>query len=282
MRRISVRVAVLLLGAWAASAPAFLEAQQVSGDTHELLNASLWIQTAAEYRVVCRTIFGAATKALDTALDDPTWTAALEQAGPFGSLRPAVIVDLDETVLDNSPFAGRMVLDRMPFDLKVWAEWVARAEAAALPGSLEFLRYAEGRGVTVFYVTNRSADQETATRSNLARLGLALPSGTDTVLTSRERPDWGSDKSSRRAYVAASYRVLLLVGDDLGDFLAGARDTPENRIALAERRLDYWGTRWFLVPNPMNGSWETALYGHEFPPYQEVLRRKLAKVRSFR
>jgi acid phosphatase len=189
-------------------------------------------------------------------------------------------MDLDETVLDNSPFAGRMVRDRVPFDQRLWSEWVSRAEAGALPGSLEFIRRALDRGVAVFYVTNRSADQEAATRANLERLGLALPAGTDTVLMSRERPEWRSDKGPRRAHVAATHRILLLLGDDLGDFVSGAQDTPENRVALAGRHDDKWGMRWFLIPNPMNGSWEMSLY-EGFPPDDEVLRSKLARVKSF-
>ncbi len=287
MQTMRVRAAILAVAAWAVLASAGASAQQPAPqpaprDTHELLNATLWIQTSAEHWAACRSTYGAATRALDAALADPGWTAALEQTGSFGSLPPAVIVDLDETILDNSPFAGRLVSDRIPFDPKVWAQWVARADAAALPGSLDFIRHAQGRGVTVFYVTNRSADQEEATRANLSRLGIALPADTDTVLMSRERPEWRSDKSSRRAFVAARYRVLLLVGDDLGDFVSGAAGTPENRVALAERYADYWGTRWFVIPNPMNGSWETAVYGNEFPPDREVLQRKLAKVKSFR
>ncbi len=290
MRSMNARAAIVsvaAISAWLAFAPAGVHAQQpaaqpVPRDTHELLNATLWIQTSAEHRIVCRTIYEAAIEALDAALADPSATAALEQTGPFGSLPPAVIVDLDETILDNSPFAGRLVTDRIPFDPRLWAQWVTRAEAGALPGALEFIHHAESRGVAVYYVTNRSADQEEATRANLARLGIVLPAAVDTVLMSRERPEWRSDKTSRRAFVAARYRILLLVGDDLGDFVSGAVDTPENRVVLADRYPGYWGTRWFVIPNPMNGSWETALFGNEYPPDPEVLHRKLARVKSFR
>ncbi len=278
-----MRAAALALALLAAPlfAPPPAAAQEAAArDTHELLNPTLWIQTSAEYRVVCRTIYSMAARALDAALLDPAWTAAVEQSGSFAALPPAVIMDLDETVLDNSPFAGRLVADRTPFDPRVWSDWVARAEAAALPGALEFIRHAESKGVAVFYVTNRSADQEAATRANLARLGVALPTEADTVLMSRERPEWRSDKGTRRAHVAASHRILLLVGDDLGDFLSGAQDSPENRVVLSERHADLWGTRWFLIPNPMNGSWEMSLYSG-FPPDAEVLRSKQARIRAF-
>lgn len=279
MRTTAIRAAVLLAAALLAAPRATAQAA-AARDTHELLNPTLWIQTSAEYRVVCRTTYAMAARALDAALLDPTWTAAVEQAGSFAALPPAVIMDLDETVLDNSPFAARLVADRIPYNQKVWSDWVARSEAQALPGSLEFIRYAESKGVTVFYVTNRTADQEAATRANLARLGVALPADTDTVLMSRERPEWRSDKGPRRAHVAAGHRILLQVGDDLGDFLSGAQDSPENRVALAERNAGAWGTRWFLIPNPMNGSWEMSLYSG-FPSDQEVLRSKVTRLRSF-
>jgi 5'-nucleotidase (lipoprotein e(P4) family) len=281
--RFVIRSLIAMATAWLlVSSPSTAQAQPVARDTHELLNATLWVQTAAEHHVLCQMIFDAATKALDGALSDTSWTAAAEQTMGFESLPPAIIVDIDETILDNSPFAGQLVVERVPFDMKIWSDWVARSAATALPGALEFLRHAESRGVTVFYVTNRSADQEVATRANLVKLGIRLSDVVDTVLMAREKPEWGSDKSSRRALVAASYRVLLMIGDDLGDFLTGARDTPENRIALADQHRGYWGTRWFVLPNPMNGSWETALYGNQFLPDDEVLRQKFARVKAFR
>jgi 5'-nucleotidase (lipoprotein e(P4) family) len=272
----------LAIAAWLVALPVLLSAQQTARDAHELLNATLWVQTSAEHHALCETIFKAAAASLDAALRDPALTAAVEQTGAYGTLPPAVVVDIDETILDNSAFAGRLVVDRGPFDNKVWSDWVARAAAPALPGAVAFLRHAADKGVIVFYVTNRGADQEAATRANLAGLGLDLPQNVDTVLMSRERPDWSSDKASRRAAVAQTHRILLLLGDDLGDFVAGARSDPDTRAAIARQYADYWGSRWFILPNPMNGSWETALYGHQFPPDAEVLRQKLARVRSFR
>ena len=82
----------------------------------------------------------------------------------------------------------------------------------------------------------------------------------DTVLSEGEPPyNWPSDKSSRRQYLANRFRILLLIGDDLGDFVSGARDAPENRLRLAREHSRRWGTSWFLLPNPMYGSWELSL-----------------------
>lgn len=230
-------------------------------ETHEVLNALLWMQTSAEYRTLTTLTYRQATAALDLALGDKAWTAALEQEGNFQDLPPAVVLDLDETVLDNQPFDGRLIKDGTKFTSSRWEEWVNEADARALPGSLEFITEAQRRGIAVFFITNRRAKHEALTRRNLERLGLTLSTEPDAVLSEGEAPfDWPSDKSSRRRYLAERYRILLLIGDDLRDFVVGAQDTPEARMALAQHHRARWGVSWFLIPNPMYGTWETALF----------------------
>lgn len=230
-------------------------------EAHEVLNALLWMQTSAEYRTLTTLTYRQATAALDLALGDKAWTAALEQEGNFQDLPPAVVLDLDETVLDNQPFDGRLIKDGTKFTSSRWEEWVNEADARALPGSLEFITEAQRRGIAVFFITNRRAKHEALTRRNLERLGLTLSTEPDAVLSEGEAPfDWPSDKSSRRRYLAERYRILLLIGDDLRDFVVGAQDTPEARMALAQHHRARWGVSWFLIPNPMYGTWETALF----------------------
>ena len=172
---------------------------------------------------------------LDRALRDRTWTAAIEQKGvAFRVLRPAVIMDIDETILDNSPFEARLLAKGIAYDATLWQDWVAEAKAKPIPGALEFVRYAQARGVAVFYVTNREAAQKPATRSNLATAGFPLRDGVDTLYCRGERPDWGSDKTTRRAEITPHYRILLLFGDDLGDFVSGVNTSVANRRALSE------------------------------------------------
>ncbi len=225
-----------------------------------LLFATLWVQTAAEYRAAALQTFGAATRALDAILADPGVTAAVEQTAPYQALPPAVVVDIDETMLDNSPFEARLIRDRGAYSEELWSGWVEERSASAIPGAAEFARHAAERGVVVFYVSNRSAAAEAATRDNLRATGFPLDERIDTVLLRGERDEWkASDKAARRAAVAAQHRVLLLVGDDLGDFLPNVRTTRAEREAMVDRYASWWGTRWFVVPNPMYGSWEGAL-----------------------
>src|SRR6185295_11372704 len=106
---------------------------------------------------------------------------------------------------------------------EAWTRWCEERKAGAIPGAVAFIQYAHDRGVTAFFITNRDHQVEQATRDVLARLGVPLDAKEDTVLTRHERPEWdSSDKTTRRQAVAARYRILLLVGDDLGDFIGNS------------------------------------------------------------
>ena len=143
--------------------------------THENLNAVVWMQTALEYEASALQAFRLAQMQLDAALADPSWTAAIEQTGdPSQRRATAVVLDVDETVLDNSYYQARMIRDRTEYSSATWDPWVQEARATAIPGAVEFTKYAASKGVTVFYVTNRTANLEDATRRNLVALGFPV------------------------------------------------------------------------------------------------------------
>ena len=210
-----------------------------------LLNATLWVQSSAEYRASALQTYAIARRALDD---------ALAEASP----RPAaVVLDLDETALDNSRYAARQLRKGETFTFgDTWTAWVSESAAAAVPGAAEFLQYARSRGVTPFYVTNRLTIHRPATLANLQKLG--FPVSEETLLV---RDSSSTDKTARRDSIAARYRVLLYLGDALGDFPVG--DEPQ------------WGTRWFVVPNPIYGSWEGGSSGDPC----EQLQRKMGALK---
>lgn len=250
---------------------------------HENLNGLLWMQTSAEFDALCRLVYKAAAEAAQKSLADTSWTASLEQeqAGGFASLPPAVILDLDETVMDNTPYQALMARLGKGFDSKKWDEWVAKGTAGALPGAAEFLKGLADRSIAVYYVTNREYTREKEMVANLIALGLPVDLNGANILSRLEQPGWTSDKSSRRAEVAKTHRIILLIGDDLGDFVSGARDLPEKRITLARLHSDMWGSRWFILPNPLYGSWESAVYGFDGKlKDNEILKKKFDALKT--
>ncbi|HXV64637.1 MAG TPA: 5'-nucleotidase, lipoprotein e(P4) family [Vicinamibacteria bacterium] len=247
---------------------------------HENLNAVLWVQTSVEYRALALQSYLDAKRALDDALANPDWSAATEQAGDFSSLPPAVVLDIDETVLDNSPYQARLMLGGRNFEETTWQAWCREMRATAVPGALDFTRYASSQGVTIFYVTNRRKAVEEATVDNLRAIGFPLAEDRDVILTRGENGWDASDKTARREHVASRYRVLLLIGDNLGDFVEIPGGSPEARETVYERYQDYWGTRWIVLPNPQYGSWESALFDSDFSlTDEERLKRKRQGLR---
>jgi len=231
---------------------------------NDLLNAELWMQTAVEYRANCLTVYALAKLRLDEALADKTWTA-YDQTGGYQDLPPAVILDLDETAIDNSVYEAGLVVTGANFNPKTWDEWTKAEQAKAVPGAVEFTKYADANGVKVFYVSNRTADQKEVTKQNLQALGFPMGGNVDTVLMQKDRPEWSSGaKGSRLAYVARSYRVLLLFGDQFGDFSDKYNGSIAEREKAFEELKAHFGHDWIALANPGYGSWESAAYGHNF------------------
>jgi 5'-nucleotidase (lipoprotein e(P4) family) len=260
------------------AAPATAEAavatqSQPCNAHHALLHAVLWTQSSAEHDASTLGIFANARRALDAALADPAWIGATEETANDPSQPPAVILDLDETVIDNAASEVHFMRLGKTYDRVLWKEWVAKAAALEVPGAKEFLLYAKSRGVMAFYISNRDEDERPGTQRTLEQLGLPLSSNPENMLLRGGRPEWGSDKSSRRAYVAASYRVLLLFGDDLNDFANAREASIEQRDAIVAERKEWWGTRWFMIPNPMYGSWEKIVAGPTGTPCEQFQRK---------
>ena len=243
------------------------------------LMATVYDATAAEYRAATLQAYSVAQVALDAALADGMWTAAPEQQGDVRDLPPAVILDVDETVLDNSPYQAWLAREGRRFEPDTWSAWVEARQARPIPGAREFTQYAASKGVTVFYVSNRDVSGEAATRDNLEAHGFPMGDGAvDVVLLKNERPEWGSAKGSRRAAVAAGYRVVMLVGDNLGDLTDQSEGSIDQRGAIVEHNGGWWGHRWVMIPNPMYGGWESAAIGGVAPATPE--EREEALLRS--
>ena len=251
-------------------------AKPAPGDAHDNLNAVAWVQRSAEYAAVTTTIYHAATAHLDAALKSgESALAEGEQSSGTAKLPPAVVMDVDETVLDNSPYQARLIADGKEFADLTWDQWVAEKKARPVPGVVEFAKAAEAKGITILYISNRAEHLQAATLANLRAAGLPVKNdevflGLGTFVQDCEQN--GSEKLCRRKLAGQQYRVLMQFGDQLGDFVQILANTPETRAELSAKYAGWWGQRWWMLPNPTYGSWEPALFNNEWSQPAEARR----------
>jgi 5'-nucleotidase (lipoprotein e(P4) family) len=218
--------------------------------TEGKLWASLYQQRAAEYKALCLQAYNIARLRVDQAVQQP--------AG-----RPmAIITDIDETVLDNSPYAVHQALLQKDYDDKTWAEWTSRSEADTLAGAPSFFNYAASRKIEVFYITNRDEKERAGTLKNLQRYGFPYADDAHLILKQTQA---GSSKESRRQTVAQTHDIVLLLGDNLADFstLFDKKDQREREQNTLASAADF-GKKFIVLPNPVYGDWEGAVYRYNY------------------
>lgn len=223
------------------------------------LDANLFMQTSAEYRACCYQAYNLATARLRPALATLTTPGA----------KPAVIMDLDETVFDNASYQSTQIRKNLAFDQRSWDLWEEKYpdEIRLVPGAKEFIQQAETLGYTVIHVSNRKEKYRMQARSALDRLGIPVRGDHQLRLSTDT-----SDKTKRRQDVEREYAVLLLVGDNLRDFdeqfrAASLKEkTPEavegviqERKSRVDANRAAWGERWIIIPNPAYGEWTRPL-----------------------
>ena len=259
------------------AAPAAAATQAKPNGTHDNLNAVAWVQTSVEYRAITTQTFRAAADHLDAALKEKHWDALVpdERGNAATGLKPAVVMDVDETVLDNSPYQARLIRDGKEYDEISWDQWVAEKKAKPLPGVVDFARAAAEKGVTILYISNRAVHLKEATLANLREAGLPVADdsvflGLGTVVEGCDQD--GSEKDCRRQLAGRQYRVLMQFGDQLGDFVRIHDNSPAGRQALADRYGGWFGERWWMLPNPTYGSWEPALFDNDWRQPRDARR----------
>ncbi|MFT3824688.1 MAG: 5'-nucleotidase, lipoprotein e(P4) family [Chitinophagaceae bacterium] len=204
------------------------------------LFASLFQQRAAEYRALCFQAYNLARLRVDQL--------------PAGSKPKAIITDVDETVLDNSPYAVHQGLQGKDYEPASWHEWTAKAACDTVPGAPSFFKYAASRGIEVFYITNRDEQERAATLKNLQQYD--FPNADNAHLLLKQTT---SDKEARRQQVAVTHDIVMLVGDNLADHFSLYRKNYQERQAATDRLTAQFGARYIVLPNPAYGDWEGAL-----------------------
>lgn len=237
--------------------------QQLS---QQLEGAVLWYQHAAEMRLSYYQAYAYAKILLDRNL------SALGDGE-----KAAVVLDIDETVLDNSPYEGYLIKNDQTYGSETWKDWTGKATAEVLPGAKDFIAYAQSKGVEVFYISNRSVKELQPTIENLKLKG--LPNADSTHVLLKEET---SDKTERRNKVRATHDIIVFVGDNLTDYqeLYADRDQDMGK-ALVDQNLEELLANFVMLPNPMYGEWEAAIYNNDFrqPDTTKLsLRRQVLKA----
>ena len=262
-------LSVALVVCAAASATAQTPAPQTTSELDYQQGAVLYVQKAAEYRALAYQAFNIARTRLDADFDKKN----LKRLPKAERKMPrAIVVDIDETVLDNSPSQARGIKTNTPYNSKDWYEWSNMRKARATPGAVDFLNYAVSRGVKVFFISNRDEKNELeATVDNLKSVGFRDVSPDNVFLRTTE-----SSKDARRAVVTAKHRIVLFVGDNLDDFSSAfEKKSIADRFAEVDRVRESWGSRFIVLPNAMYGTWENAIY-----EYQRLTEAQKAEKRA--
>ncbi|MBQ9364492.1 MAG: 5'-nucleotidase, lipoprotein e(P4) family [Schwartzia sp.] len=257
----------------AINAPAPAKAETTKGDlNNQKVMGLLWMQTAAEYRALCYQAYNIAARSVDDAL------AERESSGDDGLPPPAIVTDIDEAILDNTPEIARYIYEK-DFDyMGVWMAWCAAAEAEALPGAVDCLNRIASQGVEVFYVTNRNEANHDGTIENLKKLG--FPCADDDHLLLKTEP---GSKQPRFDSVTKDYDVIFYMGDNAGDWPLGT-DTMDSaaRNAAIDSAASDFGTRFIAIPNPVYGAWEKAMIpGWKDMTPEELLEARKALIKSW-
>lgn len=209
--------------------------------------SALWQQNAGEFRALCYQAYNLATQ-------------IVKEKSSMQHLRPiAIITDIDETFLDNSPYAVTQAQLGNEFSPDTWLEWTSKGEAVAFPGSVEFFNYAASRNVTVFYITNRNEADKPGTIKNLKKLGFPF-ADEDHVMVMSDT----SNKEKRRQEVLKEYEVFMYLGDNLTDFSEVFYKTSQlERNQSVDDMAELFGKKFIVLPNSGYGDWESALPGYQ-------------------
>ncbi|MBE9599026.1 5'-nucleotidase, lipoprotein e(P4) family [Pedobacter sp. MC2016-24] len=238
---------------------------ETAAAARDYTNAVLWQQHSGEYRALSFQAYNFARLSL---------LEQLKQADR-GKLN-CVVVDIDETVLDNSPFQGTEIKKGISYQAKDWFEWTSKGAADTVPGALAFLKYAAMQGVETFYITNRELKEHNGTLANLQHFGFPYSDEAHLILKSST-----SDKEPRRQQVLQKYNILLLCGDNLSDFSNVFYREGKNTREQVDLAQQLFGTKYIVLPNPMYGDWEKQFYKGEGLKEADRSKQRLESLKTY-
>lgn len=210
--------------------------------------ATAFQQRAAEYKALCYQAYNIAAISIDKIKNLET------------PLPKAIMTDIDETVLDNSPYQAQQLLKGRDYDPDSWYQWTKKGIADTVPGALRFFRYAAKNGIEIFYVSNRNENELEGTLKNLKDFG--FPNADETHILLRKDV---SSKEERRKAVSLTHTIVMQIGDNLNDLSAAfEKRTSDERMKTADMKNENFGVDLIVLPNPVYGDWENALYHYNY------------------
>ncbi|MCB0279227.1 MAG: 5'-nucleotidase, lipoprotein e(P4) family, partial [Calditrichaeota bacterium] len=238
--------------------------EQIPKKEHSTL-AILYVQQSAEYRALTYQAYNLAHMRLEREL--------LKR----DAIKKAIVLDIDETILDNSDFNASLAISDEEYSSAKWAEWAAKSIADTVPGAFSFLQFADQNGFAIFYVSNRKVSEKAGTIRNLEYFHFPQVSDDHVLLR-----DQTSSKTPRREKISETYKIVLLIGDNLNDFSDVFEEkTNKDRRMEADHFKAEYGNRFIILPNPFYGEWESALYDYDYKKSPEEKRAiRLSTLKS--
>ncbi len=231
----------------------------------DLLQSAIWYQSASEYRALAFQAYNVARVSLEVKL-------RYRYVQP-----PCIVLDLDETCLNNSPYSGYQIKEDKGYSSEDWKRWVEREEADSIPGCVGFLKYADQQGVDIFYVSNRKAAQLEPTMANMKKLDFPQVDADHFYLRTDD-----SNKEARRQAIEEDHTIIMFFGDNMNDFSEDFEGkSVSERHNLVEENAHRFGVDFIIIPNPCYGSWESALYDYKRLDMKTEDKVKMEKLRSF-
>lgn len=205
-------------------------------------------QRSAEYKALCYQAFNIAH-------------LRIEQFNRERSPKPkAIMTDIDETILNNSPYEAHQLLQGKDYDDSSWVNWTSMGMADTIPGALHFLQFASASGIEIFYVTNRGENEREGTLKNLKKYNFPNADNEHLLLKGKS-----SSKEERKNLIAETHTIVMLMGDNMNDFSSSfEKKYPDERSKVADDFASEFGNRFIVLPNPVYGDWEFSLYHYNY------------------
>ncbi|PDZ55712.1 5'-nucleotidase, lipoprotein e(P4) family [Bacillus cereus] len=223
-----------------------VKTEQVGSLAKQNAMATLWTQSSAEANALRLQAYNVAKERVDEAVKN-------------GIVHKAVVLDIDETVINNMDYMAWAVKNEKKFPDQ-WSEWIKSAQGEDIAGAVDFIKHAQANGVEVFLVSNRDKSEMEGTLENLKKIGLENIDREHIMLK-----DKNSSKQERMDIVEINHNVLLYIGDNLADHSDDfyKKNVSERAEALKAHK-DEFGTKYIVLPNSAYGDWEGALYGNDY------------------